>query len=245
MDLECAEGVSTLINELGEYEHGDKLVIHRRVVDILSCAETLADRYETWDTVLFLGGFLGSLVVVIATAVNMAGFMTRTAFEALSTTILVLSSLGTAALGLRERLKLKEAAILNRHTATTVQRMVFLFLARAGPYKISDAGERFRKFMVDLEAAKAAADRDHLKMRRTEDQPAAASSSSSSSFPVQDMYEFPAQGLSPRNESSAMPPPTPLFSPSRTLRTTEPTQPVSCVPPPVSPPVPMTVVFNE
>jgi hypothetical protein len=170
MDLECASRIALLFEGLAEYTARERQVLKQRVVDVLQCAEHNADRCETWDTVLFLGGFLGSLVVMIATAINMAGFMTPRSFEAMSTVILVLSSVGTAALGLRERLKLKEAAILNRRTAASIQRLTFLFLTRAGPYKDMDPADRYIKFAEEVEDAKTLADKEHLRIRDLEDQ---------------------------------------------------------------------------
>jgi hypothetical protein len=170
MDLECAATVSGLFDALTEYTPSDREVLRHRVVSVLTCAEQSADRCETWDTVLFLCGFLGSLVVMIATAINMAGFMTRASFEGLSTSILVLSSLATAGLGLRERLKLKDRAVLNRRTVTAIQRLAFLFLTKAGPYRDLAPDVRYMRFAEEIEDAKSAADKDHLKIRDLEDQ---------------------------------------------------------------------------
>ena len=169
MDLECAADVGRLLDTLPEYSARDRAVLKQRVVSVLDCAEKMADRTETWDTAFFTAGFAASLVVTVATAVNLAKFMSPTATETLSAVILVISSVGTAALALRERLKFKETALLNRRTSSAMQRAVFLFMARAGPYASPDPGKRFADFVQDVEAIKTSADQAHLRIRNLED----------------------------------------------------------------------------
>jgi hypothetical protein len=169
MDLECADDVGRLLDTCTEYPSRDRQVLRQRVVQVLGCAETVADRTEAWDTAFFTAGFGASLLVTLATAINLAKFMTPKASETLSTVIIVLSSLGTAALALRERLKFKETALLNRRTSSAIQRASFLFMARAGPYAIPDQSVRYVTFFQDVEAIKAAADQAHLRIRDLED----------------------------------------------------------------------------
>jgi hypothetical protein len=169
MDVECAADIDTLLHGLEAEGVPDfRLTVMRtRLVKVLDVAERGADRAEFWDTAMFLTGFMGSLVVTIATAVNLAGYVSPSAANAVSTAILLLSSIGTAAMGLRERLKFKEVAVLSRRTASQLQRAAFLYLAGAETGPNPDAA--FRAFVHQVERIKQVADAGHLQLRDAED----------------------------------------------------------------------------
>jgi hypothetical protein len=161
MDLECAADMGPLFDTLPDLQDRARLVAKTRFVRVLDVAEQGADRAERQDTTLFMCGFLGSLLVTITTAVNLAGYVSASASSAVSTAVLVLSSLGTAAMGLRERLKFRERAVVLRRTSSMLQRAGFLYLADA------DAGApaTYRRFMADIERIKCGADVANLQFR--------------------------------------------------------------------------------
>jgi hypothetical protein len=143
----------------------ERTVAKTRFVKVLDTAERGADRAERLDTSLFLFGFLGSLLVTITTAVNLAGYVTPTGAAAVSTAVLVLSSMGTAAMGLRERLKFRDRAVVLRRTSAMLQRTGFLYLGAA------DAGGTgaYQAFMGAVEVIKGGADLASLQFRSGED----------------------------------------------------------------------------
>ena len=207
MDIECADAVGRLFESLPDIPEWERDVVSTRLTSVLGTAEAGADRAETLDTSLFLAGFLGSLLVTITTAVNLAGYITPAAASAVSTAVLVLSSLGTAAMGLRERLKFRERAVMLRRTSSALQRAAFLFLAHAGPYEHCPSPmAAYRAFVRDVEAIKGNADATSLQLRSASDDngtlppaPAAAGRSPSAAevTPVHGPTELPQ----PREET--------------------------------------------
>jgi hypothetical protein len=171
MDIECAHEVGPLFDDIPALSPREREVLKTRFIGVLDAAEKGADRAEAMDTTLFLVGFIGSLVVTVATAVNLAGFVNASATAAVSTTVLILSSIGTAAMGLRERLKFRDKAVVLRRTSSHLQRSGFLYLAGAGPYEsLADAPMRaYRAFFQDIETIKAGADSATLHLRNSED----------------------------------------------------------------------------
>lgn len=170
MDIECATTIGRLFDTLPDVSDREREVAKARLTSVLGTAEQGADRAEGLDTSLFLCGFIGSLLVTITTAVNLAGYVTPSAAAAVSTAVLVLSSVGTAAMGLRERLKFRERAVVLRRTSSLLQRAAFLYLAGAGPYEHSaSAGAAYRAFVRDVEAIKSSADSASLLLRSNQD----------------------------------------------------------------------------
>ena len=181
MDLECADRIGVLIDAMTQYSDLERMILRARVLHVLDVAECGADRAETWDTGLFLAGFGGSLAVTVATAVNIAGYVSPHVANGIATGVLVLSSLATAALGLRERLKFREVSMVARQTASSLQRALFLFVSRSGPYLHQDAASAFATFMLDVEVIKSRADKARLHMRS---EPSAVSAPAPAPVPV-------------------------------------------------------------
>lgn len=92
-----------------------------RFYNVLSKIEEEADKWENWDTSLFVLGFLGSLIVTLGTALSLTNFVSQSAISTISTIVLLVSSVATAVLGIRERLKFRERALQARRTATRLQ----------------------------------------------------------------------------------------------------------------------------
>ncbi len=148
------ENVESLIQGAKDLDDMQRLLLHSRVFPLLTNTFRNAKSAEKWDGGLFLGGFCASLVVTIATAINLAGYISDTASSAVSTGILVLSSLATAILGLRERLRLRENALLGRRSASLMQKALILFLASAPPYAAGPTAS-FHTFVTDIEVIKS------------------------------------------------------------------------------------------
>ena len=148
------ENVESLIQGAKDLDDMQRLLLHSRVFPLLTSTYRNAKSAEKWDGGLFLGGFCASLVVTIATAINLAGYISDTASSAVSTGILVLSSLATAILGLRERLRLRENALLGRRSASLMQKALILFLASAPPYAAGPTAS-FHTFITDIEVIKS------------------------------------------------------------------------------------------
>jgi hypothetical protein len=95
--------------------------VQTRFYNVLSKIEEEADKWENWDTSLFVLGFLGSLIVTLGTALSLTNFVSQSAISTISTIVLLVSSVATAVLGIRERLKFRERALQARRTATRLQ----------------------------------------------------------------------------------------------------------------------------
>ena len=113
-----SSALHTLVPALQGLDDTQRALLQARVMPLLASTEKKGRAAERLDTGLFLGGFCVSLVVTIATAINLAGYVTPTAASAVGTAILVLSSLATGTLGLRERLRLKETSIISKRCCT-------------------------------------------------------------------------------------------------------------------------------
>ncbi len=160
-------GIHALVESAEGLTGNQKALLQARVVPLMMAAEAKALTAERWDNGLFLGGFCGSLVVTIATAINLAGYVTPTAASAVSTGILVLSSLATATLALRERLRLRESVVLYRRFASLLQKAFVLFFAQAAPYSAGPAGS-YQAFVRDVETIKGLTDQAQLRLREEE-----------------------------------------------------------------------------
>ena len=95
--------------------------VQTRFYNVLSKIEEEADKWENWDTSFFVLGFLGSLIVTLGTALSLTNFVSQSAISTISTIVLLVSSVATAVLGIRERLKFRERALQARRTATRLQ----------------------------------------------------------------------------------------------------------------------------
>jgi hypothetical protein len=159
-----------LIDALSDvYDEHQLDLIKSRYLAIIDSAERDAERSGWWDTRLFLLGFWGSLLVTIAAAISQAAYMTPYAVTIVNTIVLLMSSIGTAALGLRERLKFREASDISKRLSSYLQQRGFMFLSAAGKYADLTPGARFTTFIMDVENAKIRADHAHQALRTQED----------------------------------------------------------------------------
>jgi hypothetical protein len=148
-------------------------VLKCRFLAIVDSAERDSKRSNWWDTRLFLLGFGGSLLVTVAAAISQAGYMTSSAITIVNTMVLLMSSIGTAALGLRERLKFREKADISQRLSSALQQRGFMFIAPSGKYAAMEPLTRFQTFVMDVESLKLRADQEHQALRIQEDQHAA------------------------------------------------------------------------
>ena len=162
--------MAPLFDSLDEYTVQEKELLKSRYLAIIDSAERDAIRSDWWDTRLFMLGFCGSLLVTIAAAIGQAGYMTLEASTIVNTLVLLVSSIGTAALGLRERLKFREASDISKRLSSTLQQRGFMFLSNAGKFACMDTRQRFRTFVTDVENYKLRADYEHQTLRTQEDQ---------------------------------------------------------------------------
>ena len=167
--------MSPLFDGMTEFTEHERAVIKARFLPMIDATERDASRAEWWDTRMFLLGFGSSLLVTIAAALNIAGFVTPQARDIVGTTVMLVSSIGTAALGLRERLKFQEAAVIARRLSCKLQRRGFLFLARADPYAKDDRHESYADFVRHTELMKVQADEERMKLQSEDDMRAQAS----------------------------------------------------------------------
>jgi hypothetical protein len=144
-------------------------ILKSRYLAIIDSAERDSVRSDWWDTRLFLLGFGGSLLVTIAAAIGQASYMTMYAMTVLNTFVLVLSSIGTAALGLRERLKFREAADISKRLSSSLQQRGFMFLSGSGKYAGMGPEQSYQAFIVDVENQKMRSDEEHQALRTQED----------------------------------------------------------------------------
>ena len=149
----------------GEYPPLALEILKSRYCAIVDSADREALRCEWWDTRLFMLGFGGSLLVTIAAAVGQAGYMTLDSITVVNTVVLLLSSVATAALGLRERLKFGEKGDIWKRLSSVLQRRGFLFLTKSGKYADLTSLECLQMFTVDVENLKLQSDREHQALR--------------------------------------------------------------------------------
>jgi hypothetical protein len=162
--------MAPLFDGMAEYTPHEQAVIKSRFIPMIDATERTAVKAEWWDTRMFLMGFGASLVVTIGAAVNIAGFIRPAEKNIVGVAVLILSSIGTAALGLRERLKFQDVSIIARKMSNKLQRRGFLFLARADPYASSDRQEAYASFITHTERIKLQADEDNLKLKSEKDE---------------------------------------------------------------------------
>ena len=137
---------------------------------MIDATERAAKRSEWWDTRMFLIGFGTSLVVTILAAINIASFIDTMTRNVLGAVVLAVSSVGTAALGLRERLKFHETALIARRLSSKLQRRGFLFLARAEPYDMHNREVCYANFIGYTEKIKLQADEEQMKLQAERDE---------------------------------------------------------------------------
>ena len=144
-------------------------LLKSRYLAIIDSAERDAIRSDWWDSRLFLLGFGGSLLVTIAAAISQAGYMTSSAITIVNTLVLLMSSIGTAAMGLRERLKFREAADISKRLSSALQQRGFLFMSCSGKFADMEPETRLKAFIMDVENYKLRADYEHQALRTQED----------------------------------------------------------------------------
>jgi hypothetical protein len=154
----------------GEYPQLALDILKSRYCAIVDSADREALRCQWWDTRLFMLGFGGSLLVTIAAAVGQAGYMTLDSITVVNTIVLLLSSVATAALGLRERLKFGEKGDLWKRLSSVLQRRGFLFLSKSGKYADMPPAESLQMFMLDVENLKLQSDREHQALRSQQEE---------------------------------------------------------------------------
>lgn len=161
--------MAPLFDNLAEYTDHERDVIKKRFIPMIDATEREAKRAEWWDTRMFMLGFGGSLLVAILAAISIASFVSANLKDIMGTLVLLVSSVGTAALGLRERLKFKESASISRRLSCKLQRRGFLFLARAEPYNSPDRQEAYCDFVRHTELLKMQADEERLALSEEQD----------------------------------------------------------------------------
>ena len=144
-------------------------VIKTRFCALVDAADRQVLRCNWWDMRLFILGFGGSLLVTIAAAIGQAGYMTTQSITIVNTIVLLLSSIATAALGLRERLKFREYADISKRLSSSLQRRGFLFLSGSGKFTCMTPADRIQTFITDVENCKFQSDQEHLALRSHED----------------------------------------------------------------------------
>ena len=162
--------MSPLFDAMEEFTEQQKNVVKSRFLPMIDATERVAKRSDWWDTRMFLIGFGTSLVVTIVAAINISSFIDTTTRDILGAVVLTLSSVGTAALGLRERLKFHETALIAKRLSAKLQRRGFLFLARADPYDAPDRQECYANFIGYTEKIKLQADEEHMKLQAERDE---------------------------------------------------------------------------
>ena len=161
--------MSPLFDAMVEYTQQQRDVIKSRFLPMIDATERSAKRSEWWDTRMFLIGFGTSLVVTIVAAINLASFIDVMTRDILGAVVLAVSSIGTAALGLRERLKFHETALIAKRLSSKLQRRGFLFLARADPYDIPNREACYANFVAYTEKIKLQADEEQMKLQAERD----------------------------------------------------------------------------
>jgi hypothetical protein len=189
-------------------------ILKCRFLAIVDSAERDSKRSNWWDSRLFLLGFGGSLLVTVAAAISQAGYMTSDAITIVNTMVLLMSSIGTAALGLRERLKFREKADISQRLSSALQQRGFMFMAPSGKYASMEPLVRFQTFVMDVESLKLRADHEHQALRIQEDQHAAPNAHPISTVLRPEMLASPA---SPSAVAAATSPPFPIL-PKRSAR---------------------------
>ena len=157
--------MTPLFDAMDEFSEQQRNVIKSRFLPMIDATERAARRAEWWDTRMFLIGFGTSLVVTIVAAINISSFIDTMTRDILGAVVLTLSSIGTAALGLRERLKFHETALIAKRLSAKLQRRGFLFLAKADPYDTPDREECYANFIGYTEKIKLQADEEQMKLQ--------------------------------------------------------------------------------
>ena len=163
------KAMTPLFDAMEEYTPHQRNVIKSRFLPMIDATEIKAKRSEWWDTRMFFIGFGTSLAVTILAAINIASFITPMTRDVLGAVVLAVSSIGTAALGLRERLKFHETALIARRLSSKLQRRGFLFLARAEPYDTNNREECYASFIGYTEKIKLQADEEQMKLQAERD----------------------------------------------------------------------------
>ena len=158
-----------LLDSMVEFCQHDRDVLKHRYVAVVVAAEAGAARAERWDAVLFVMGFVASLMTAVSSAVNYASFVNPTVSNGIGIVVLMLASLSSACQGMRQRMNFNGTATLLRQLSSKLQRIGFLFVARAAPYNGSNRQAVFQRFVSDVETTKAIMDQTQLQMRDHDD----------------------------------------------------------------------------
>lgn len=232
MDLESACQLTSQLGKMEMKELGvsefEKDVAVTRFYNVLSKIEEEADKWENWDTSLFVLGFLGSLIVTLGTALSLTNFVSQSAISTISTIVLLVSSVATAVLGIRERLKFRERALQARRTATRLQHMAVAFMTSTGEFAMPgmEVGrKRYIAFMNELEAAKAVGDADRLQMRASKDDVAGGASGTTQAQRVANPNRRDSESDRDRRDAPADPGPDNPVKKSEALQVAAATQP--------------------
>lgn len=168
---EFSKAFHVILDDMQELTDLDRKLIKARVTPLIDATERVAERATWWDTRLFMLGFCGSLIVTIAAAINQAAYITGAWNSALGTLVLVMSSIGTAALGARERLKFREKADAAKQFSCNMQAEFMQFLARAGMYTETQTHSwdaACSVFISRIETLKNTADQQQLALQHIE-----------------------------------------------------------------------------
>ena len=211
--------MSPLFDAMESYTPQQKNIIKSRFIPMIDATEREAQRAEWWDTRMFLIGFGASLAVTIAAAINIATFITPVVRDSIGAAVLGISSIGTAALGLRERLKFQEVSIISKKMSNKLQRHGFLFLAAAEPYD-GDRGDAYVKFIAHTERIKLQADEDQMKLKMEKEDAGHVGAGFSTFSHADSAIPDPLQTCTQPKETSAVPstkkPPPLVFFASET-----------------------------
>lgn len=169
-----------MMRDAGEISAQQAYLLETRFLPMIDAAESDGRRLHRWDKWLFFLGFASSLFVTVIAAVLQSSYLGRVGGAVISTSILVVSSLGTATVALRERLKFKEQGDIAQQLSTFLQKITFNFFSCNGRYRHARRSDAFVVFSRDVENAKR--DMDMLRLSLTDDSagaaPAAAGTSS-------------------------------------------------------------------
>jgi hypothetical protein len=163
-----------ILRDGGELTTEQAYLLETRFLPMIDAAESDGRRLHRWDKWLFFLGFASSLFVTVIAAVLQSSYLGRIGSAVISTSILVVSSLGTATVALRERLKFKEQGDIAQQLSTFLQKITINFFSRTSRYRHELRSEAFVAFSRDVENAKR--DMDMLRLSLTDDSAGAGAS---------------------------------------------------------------------
>jgi hypothetical protein len=156
-----------MMRDAGDLNAQQAYLLETRFLPMIDAAEGDGKRLHRWDKWLFLTGFTSSLFVTVIAAILQSNYLGDVGSAVIATSILVVSSLGTATVALRERLKFKEQGDIAQQMSTFLQKITFNFFSCNGRYRHARRGDAFVVFARDVENAKR--DMDLLRLSLTDD----------------------------------------------------------------------------